>query len=353
MDLKPFPAAVGRLTLASAPEGVDAFAVVRLARERGRVLHVARDDARMATLARSIGFVDPALPVVLFPAWDCLPYDRVSPNGEIVSRRVETLAALADLPDAAAPGVVLTTVNAILQRVPPRSFFEGASLTLKVGQDMPLGDLLSMFARSGYGRTDTVREPGEYAVRGGIVDVFPTGMEEPVRLDFFGDELEAVRRFDAMTQRSTGALDRVVFRPVGEALLDEAAVQRFRSGYRAHFGAEVSSDPVYEAVSAGQRYAGMEHWLPLFHDGMATLPDYLGEVAVTLDHQVDEVATARFDQIAEYHDARRQMTRSGGAEAGGIYRPLPADALYLSPDEWSAMLADRPVGVMTPFAAPP
>src|SRR3546814_4045093 len=152
-----------------------------------------------------------------------------------------------------------------------------------------------------------------------------------------------------MTQRATGALDRVVFRPVGEALLDEAAVQRFRSGYRAHFGAEVSSDPVYEAVSAGQRYAGMEHWLPLFHDGMATLPDYLGEVAVTLDHQVDEVATARFDQIAEYHDARRQMTRSGGAEAGGIYRQLPADALYLSPDEWSAMLADRPVGEMPPF----
>src|SRR3546814_19443894 len=133
MDLKPFPAAVGRLTLASAPEGVDAFAVVRLARERGRVLHVARDDARMATLPRSIGFVDPALPVVLFPAWDCLPYDRVSPNGAIVSRRVETLAALADLPDAAAPGVVLATVNASLHRIGRKRVVSGTDASVRVG----------------------------------------------------------------------------------------------------------------------------------------------------------------------------------------------------------------------------
>ncbi|GHD47816.1 transcription-repair-coupling factor [Thalassobaculum fulvum] len=353
MDLSSFPAAVGRVTIASAPEGLDAVALVRLARDRGRVLHVARDDARLAALARTIGFVDPALAVLSFPAWDCLPYDRVSPNGEILSRRVETLAELSAMEAGDGPLVVLTTVNAVLQRVPPRRYFEGASLTLKVGQEMPLDDLLAVFTRSGYGRTDTVREPGEYAVRGGIVDVFPTGMDEPVRLDFFGDELEAARPFDAMTQRTSGKLDRVVFRPVGETLLDDQSIHRFRTGYRALFGAEVASDPVYEAVSAGHRHGGMEHWLPLFHDGMATLLDYVGEVAVTLDHQVDEVATARFEQIAEYYDARRQMLRAGGAESGGIYRPLPADALYLGPDEWTALLADRPVGALTPFAAPP
>lgn len=353
MDLSSFPAAVGRVTIASAPEGLDAFVVARLARARGRVLHVARDDTRLAALERAIGFVDPALAVLGFPAWDCLPYDRVSPNGEIVSRRVEALAGLAAMDPGNGPLVVLTTVNAVLQRVPPRRYFDGASLTLKVGEELPLDDLLAVFVRSGYGRSDTVREPGEYAVRGGIVDVFPTGMAEPVRLDFFGDELEAVRRFDAMTQRTTGSLDRVVFRPVGEALLDDEAIQRFRSGYRNQFGAEVAADPVYEAVSAGQRHGGMEHWLPLFHDGMETLLDYLGEPAVTLDHQVEEAAVARFEQIAEYHDARRQMMRSGGAEAGGIYRPLPIDALYLSAEEWGALLADRPVGALTPFAAPP
>ncbi len=353
IDLTSFPAAVGRVTLASAPEGLDAFAIAGLARDRGRVLHVARDDARLAVLARAIAFVDPALPILSIPAWDCLPYDRVSPNVEIISRRVDALAELAGMAPDRGPLVVLTTVNAVLQRLAPRRFFDGASLTLAVGEQMPLGRLLAMFTRSGYGRTDTVREPGEYAVRGGIVDVFPTGMDEPVRLDFFGDELEAIRRFDAMSQRTTGSLKRVVFRPVGEILLDDESIQRFRSGYRALFGAEVATDPVYDSVSAGQRHGGMEHWLPLFHDRMETLLDYVGEAAVTLDHQVDESAVARFDQIAEYYDARRQMMRSGGAEAGGVYRPLPADALYLTAEEWTGLLADRPVGAMTPFAAPP
>ena len=206
MDLTSFPVAVGRVTLASAPEGLDAFVVARLAGERGRVLHVARDDARLAALVRAIAFVDPSLRVLTLPAWDCLPYDRVSPNGEIVSRRVETLAELASTASETTPLVVLTTVNAVLQRLPPRQFFDGASLTLKVGDDMPLESLLAMFTRSGYGRTDTVREPGEFAVRGGIIDVFPTGMDEPARLDFFGDELEAVRTFIAASTgvRQTG-----------------------------------------------------------------------------------------------------------------------------------------------------
>ena len=351
--LSGFPAAVGRVTLSAAPEGVDAEAVAALARERGLVLHVTRDDARMAALARAIAFFGPDLRVMTVPAWDCLPYDRVSPNAEIVSRRVDTLARLAVRKPGAKPTVVLTTVNAALQRVPPRNFFDGATRVLRLGQAVDLDDLVQFFTRNGYGRADTVREPGEYAVRGGIVDVFPTGMEEPVRLDFFGDELETVRRFDPMSQRTTGKRKSVAFLPVGEMLLDEATTTRFRSGYRGLFGAEVSADPVYEAASAGRRHAGMEHWLPLFHDCMDTLFDYLAEAPVTLDHQAADVVTARLEQIAEYHDARAQMLRTGGAEAGGIYRPLAPDALYLTGEEWETALADRAVGAFTPFTVPP
>ncbi|NQW10931.1 MAG: transcription-repair coupling factor [Alphaproteobacteria bacterium] len=352
MDLSSFPTAVGRVVFASAPEGLDAVAIAHLARARGTVLHVARDDARLAALTRSLAYVDPGIKRLTLPAWDCLPYDRVSPNGEIVSRRVEALTALVEGKPGAGLRVVLTTVNAILQRVPPPAYFTGASLTLRVGEEIALDDLLAFFERNGYGRSDTVREIGEYAVRGGIVDVFPVGRDEPVRLDFFGDELEAVRRFDAMSQRTSGKAKRVVLRPVGEALLDEASIQRFRSGYRARFGAEVTSDPAYEAVSAGRRHGGMEHWLPLFHERMATVFDLVEEAAVTLDHQVGEVASARLEQIKEYHQARTDMLRAGGAEAGGIYRPLPPDALYLSEEEWSTRLADRAVGAFTPFAAP-
>lgn len=347
-----FPTSVGRVAIASAPEGVDAEAIAALTRERGLLLHVARDDTRVAALARAIAFFDPGLRIMLLPAWDCLPYDRVSPNTEIVSRRIDTLARLAVRKRATKPTVVLTTVNAALQRVPPRAFFDGATLVLKLGQSIALDDLTTFFTRNGYNRSDTVREPGEYAVRGGIVDVFPTGTEEPVRLDFFGDDLEEIRRFDPMSQRTTGKRKSVAFLPVGEVLLDDATIQRFRSGYRSLFGAEVTADPVYEAVSAGRRHGGMEHWLPLYHERLDTVLDYVGDAPVTLDHQADEVAAARFEQIAEYHEARIQMLRAGGAEAGGIYRPLDPDSLYLPPLDWATLLADRAVGAFTPFALP-
>jgi len=352
MDLSSFPAVVGRVTLCSAPHGVDAMAVARLARARGRVLHVARDDSRMAEMAAALDVVDPGLRLIQIPAWDCLPYDRVSPNGEIVGQRVRMLAALSEKTRWKAPQVVLTTVNAALQRVPSTSFFKGNGLALTVGDEVKLDRLLAVFEKSGYGRSDTVREAGEYAVRGGIVDVFPTGFDDPVRLDFFGDELESIRKFDPMTQRSSGKSKRVLFRPVGEVVLDEESIQRFRQGYRAAFGAEVINDPVYEAVSAGRRHGGMEHWLPLFHAEMGTLFDHVGDGVVTLDHQAEEAAGSRLEQIREYHDARASMLRAGGAEAGGIYRPLAPDALYLGANEWSALLEELPVGALTPFAAP-
>jgi transcription-repair coupling factor (superfamily II helicase) len=350
MDISRFPRSVGRITLSSAPDGADAMAFASLVRDRGTALFVARDDARMAAFASLLEVIDPKLKVTSLPAWDCLPYDRVSPNGEVVGQRVEALSTLAE--GGKGPRAVLTTVNAILQRVPPPGFFRGAGMTLKIGSEIKLDDLLAVFGKSGYGRTDTVREAGEFAVRGGIVDVFPTGFEEPVRLDFFGDELETIRRFDPMSQRTTGKAKRVVFRPTGELLLDDDSVQRFRQAYRGHFGAEVTADPVYEAVSAGRRHGGMEHWLPLFHERMVSIFDYLEDAAITLDHQAEEAANTRFEQIAEYFDARSLMLRSGGSEAGGIYRPLPADGLYLGQAEISSLLEDRAVGAFTPFAVP-
>jgi transcription-repair coupling factor (superfamily II helicase) len=350
MDLSKFPRAVGRVTVSSAPDGVDAIALSRLTRDRGSVVYVARDDSRMVTLQAMLDVVDPELKTVLLPAWDCLPYDRVSPNGEVVGLRVRSLARL--VTKTKADRLILTTVNALLQRVPPREFFIGAGMGLQVGDQVELEELLAMFTRSGYGRTDTVREAGEYAVRGGIIDVYPTGFEEPVRLDFFGDELESIRRFDPMSQRTSGKSKKVIFRPTGELLLDDASVQRFRQGYRGLFGAEVTSDPVYDAVSAGRRHGGMEHWLPLFHERMATVFDYATDAVIALDHQAEEATTNRFEQIHEYHTARADMLKVSGSEAGGIYRPLPADALYLGEAELATLLSDRVVGAFTPFASP-
>jgi transcription-repair coupling factor (superfamily II helicase) len=339
------------VSLFGAPEGYDALAIGTLLNSgvSRRWLHVCRDDGRMARFAAALTFFHPELEALTFPAWDCLPYDRISPNGEIVSRRIDTLTRLASGAAGSAALVVLTTVNALVQRVPPRQLFDGRVLTLRPGGRIGLDRLQSFFRNNGYIRTDTVREAGEFAVRGGIVDLFPAGAAEPMRLDFFGETLETVRSFDPLSQRSTSKLDEVVLRPVGEVLLDDEAVRRFRSRYREQFGAIGTDDPLYESVSAGRRYVGMEHWLPLYYEQLETLFDYLPQAGISLDHQAEEVRSHRLEAIADSYAARRNVTPAARAGAP-IYRPLRPDQLYLDGREWQAGMQGRPVVQLSPFA---
>ena len=282
------------------------------AEHQGAVLHVARDDARMARLAEALAFFAPEFEVLRFPAWDCLPYDRVSPNPEIVSERIATLARL--LEPAERPRIVLTTVNALVQRVPPRAVFRGASLTIRAGGTLDADEFIRFLEANGYGRAGTVMEPGEYATRGGIIDVFPAGEPEPVRLDLFGDEVESIRRFDPSTQRSAKKVERLTFRPVSEISLDAESVTRFRTGWRELFGPGAAEDPLYQSVSDGRRHPGMEHWAPLFHEAMEVLTDYLPDAAASLDHQAENALDARLEMIADHYEARRsRAARRRGA----------------------------------------
>jgi transcription-repair coupling factor (superfamily II helicase) len=337
------------VALFGAPEGYDAAAVGMLAGAAPRWLHVCRDDNRMARFAAALAFFHPRLESLAFPAWDCLPYDRVSPNGEIVSRRIDALTRLAT-GRGTAPPVVLTTVNALIQRVPPRSLFAGRELVLRAGGRIELDRLQSFFGNNGYVRTDTVREAGEFAVRGGIVDLYPAGAGQPLRLDFFGDTIESIRSFDALTQRSIGTVETVALRPVSEVLLDDAAKERFRRRYREAFGATGTDDPLYEGISAGRRHPGMEHWLPFYYERLETLFDYLPGAGVSFDHQAEEAFAHRLAEVVEFYAARR----NAGAARGGapVYRPVRPDALYLDNREWQAALAGRPVVRLSPFAMP-
>src|ERR1700751_1141506 len=335
------------VTLFGAPEGYDAAAIGTLA--AGSWLHVCRDDGRMARFAAALAFFPPEIEALTFPAWDCLPYDRVSPNSEIVSQRIDTLTRLAT-GGGGTPLVVLTTVNALIQRGPPRSLFDGRVLRLRPGGRIGLDRLQSFFQNNGYIRTDTVRAPGEFAVRGGIADLYPAGAVEPRRLDFFGEVLESIRSFDPLTQRSTGKLDHAALRPVSEVLLDDAAIRRFRSRYREQFGATGTDDPLYESVSAGRRYVGMEHWLPLYYEQLETLFDHLPGAGVSLDYQAEEVRGHRLESIGEFYAARHNVTPATRAGAP-IYRPVRPDQLFLDSREWQSALRGRPVVQLSPFAA--
>ncbi|MFQ5785960.1 MAG: transcription-repair coupling factor [Alphaproteobacteria bacterium] len=340
--------------LSSAPEGFDALLLGEaVAGTPGRaLLHVASDDARMSRLAGALRFFHPDVQCLLLPAWDCLPYDRVSPNPALVGQRMETLTRLA-APESPPPAgrVVLTTVNAFLQRVPARDSLADSRRTLESGGELDLDDLIAFLEDNGYARTGTVMEPGEYAPRGGLLDVFPSAAEAPLRIDLFGDRIESVRVFDPMTQRSGAAIDGFVLGPMSELRLDADSIARFRAGYRELFGAMTAGDPLYEAASAGQRHIGMEHWLALFHERLDTVADYLPDAPVSLDPLAGEARDARLAAIADYYAARCEAT-AGGADIESIYRPVPPERLYLDAAEWDRLLAPRAVLQFTPFRAP-
>jgi transcription-repair coupling factor (superfamily II helicase) len=335
----------GLVTIGGLPDSAQGLALARLARARGPVIYVARDEVRLTQAVESLAFYAPDVAVLSLPAWDCLPYDRVSPNGEVLARRVATLAALSlRKPEGAL--ILATTINAAVQRVPPKSVMAASILKLKRGQIIAMDAIQTFLAANGYGRTGTVREAGDYAIRGGILDLFPSGAAEPVRLDFFGEQLESLRCFDGETQRSTGTLEELTLVPASEALLDPASIKRFRQGYVQTFGL-AGDDPLYEAIAAGRRHPGMEHWLPLFHERLETIFDYLPGAPVALDAQADEARNSRAELIADYFDARKNAPVSHDKTSSALsnlpYRALDPHLLYLDQAAWTTAIAGRKI----------
>jgi transcription-repair coupling factor (superfamily II helicase) len=333
--------AADRIILGGAPEGFDAHLLARELARGAPVVHVARDDKRAEAMRVALSVMAPDTVVIDLPAWDCLPYDRMSPNPAISARRMATLAALAQ---GAVPGnfVLLTTLSAAMQRVPARAVLREAAFSARVGDRTDVEALKGFLVRMGFSPVSTVAEPGDYAIRGGIIDLWPPGQRGPVRLDFFGDVLDGARRFDAETQRTVEKLGAIEFAPMSEVILDPASITRFRQNYRAEFGAGGSDDPLYEAVSAGRKHQGMEHWLPFFHDRLETVFDYLPHASVMLDDAVTPARLARWESIADQYDARREaMTARGRLDT--VYKPVEPGLLYLDDAAWEAVAGHRVV----------
>ena len=347
-DLSKILKATVPLTLSGVPGGFLPSLLADLARAAPRrAVFVAADEAQMRSVAATAPYFAPELEVVQLPAWDCLPYDRASPTLRVMAERIGALYRLQQKPKGAQ--LVLTTVNALTQRTLTPFRIRQLVAELKPGARIDRDRLGALLQANGYVRTDTVHDQGEYAVRGGIVDLFPSGEEQALRLDFFGDEIESVRTFDPADQRTTGRLDGFVLLPASEALLDDDSIKRFRTHYREKFGATATGDPLYQAVSEGRRLAGMEHWLPLFEEKLATLWDHLGDDAVVVrDAGTPAAIDSRLESVADYYENRK---RAEAAEPGS-YRALPARTLYLDEAEWRAEVAGMPAHFITPFHEP-
>ena len=351
-DLQKILHAKAPLTLSGVPAGFQPWLLADIARAAhgagaARAVFVAPDDTLMRAIADTAPYFAPEIEIVEIPAWDCLPYDRASPSLRAASARLAGLYSLQAKPKG--PQLVLTTLNALTQRTLTPFRVRQLVARLAPKERIAITRLAEMLQSNGYVRTDTVHDRGEFAIRGGIVDLFPGGEEQPLRLDFFGDEIETVRRFDPTDQRTTGSVDGFTLLPASEALLDEETIKRFRGRYRETFGATATGDPLYQAVSEGRRLAGMEHWLPLFEERLVPMTEHLDpDAVIMLDHGVAGAAESRFEAIRDYHANRVQAKSSDP----GAYRPLEPKALYLDEAEWQAVARDWPMHAMTPFHEP-
>ncbi|WP_300396162.1 transcription-repair coupling factor [Henriciella sp.] len=330
--------------VSGAPFGYDLLALQEAIEASGKLaLYVARDDKTASTALKVAQFNRPGMDVVHLPGWDILPYDRMSPSPAVASQRCAALARIAQAAGNGKPLLIVTTGSSLIQRVPPRETMRTASFSMVVGERVDEKALTDYLNINGYSRTSTVREHGDYSIRGGIIDIFPPTSPEPVRLDLFGDTLDQLKAFDAESQVSTRPLNSATLAPVSEILFSEETLSLFREKYLATIGAP-SGDTMYEAARAQIRRQGLENWLPLFYTHLETLFDYVGEDAlVGFGYLAGEASSERRSQAEDYHTARLEAATDDRPA-----RVLEPDALYMNPSELENTLNHRGVSRFQP-----
>ncbi|MBR5130265.1 MAG: transcription-repair coupling factor [Alphaproteobacteria bacterium] len=336
------------MKLCGVPTGYEVFVLERLLKKNSSLLYLVRDEARLSFLHDILSLVMPHVKVLSFPAWDTVPYDRVSMSADIEGIRIETLSWLASY-DKKTPVIVLVTTSAVMQRVPEIQFFKDSSLSLKEGDTIAFDVLKTFLSKNGYKNTSSVLETGEYAIRGGLIDLWPAGFSSPVRIDFFGDEVDTIRSFDAITQRSGSKLETLSLKPMREFSYNEHAISLFRSKYRDMFGVG-REDTLYEAVSNGRYIQGVEHFLPLFHERMVSFFDYVQDFTVISDFGLNDALQARHEQIMEYYNARCEALKDGMSNVK--YYPISPELFFWTPDEIIESLSTFNHFSLSPFTEP-
>lgn len=321
------------------------------------ILHIATNDRAMEALQQSLAFFAPETEVLIFPAWDTMPYDRASPQPMLMAARMKVLGILASPNTGKKNRIILTTANAILQKLPPRDIMRTVSFSIRRGEKLKQDALVAYLVEHGYRRAGKAMESGEFALRGGIIDIIPSGMGEGIRLDLFGDEVESLKQFDPMTQLSSTTVDKLDLLPASEVLLNEGNIARFRSGYRDLFGAVSKEDPLYEAISQNTGYSGMEHFLPLFYDSTDSLLDYCDDPLITIDSEAQAAIAERQESILDYYEARKTATstasRKNSFAGGTIYHPVLPDSFFIMKNSWENILATSNNLTFSPFSAMP
>lgn len=319
-----------KIMLSSVPESAQGYVYSEFLKrtETSNVLILAQNDDHMRQIKAELDFFSPGKQTLIFPEWDCLPYDRSSPSKSCLSERLSVFTQLAEKPDNLC---VVTTMGAITQKIPTLAQFLENSLDIKVGKEFKLERLLHYCEENGYDRVDVVQNVGEYAVRGSVFDLFPTGENQPYRLDYFGDEVESIKAFDPEDQRTLQEVSAVQLSSLTEILLTKSTVNNFREKYRELFGVAACNDPLYEAVSNKRYFMGYEHWLPLFYPKLTSFIEALNPQHIFMDVKCEESLKNFHDRVLDHFQARNESINYIGKE-DVVYRALNPVSLYLEPD---------------------
>ena len=322
------------------PSGYEAFILAKQV-QKSHVLYIASDEKKAMRIYETLTRIFPNVPVLFYPAWDTVPYDRTSPSCDIVGGQLDTLIQLQRLKKNT---IVVASVSAVSQLLVPKDTFSKSVLKLSVGDKIDFDDLKNFLIRLGYQSTDVVMQAGDFAVRGEIVDIYTPGLPMPVRLDFFDNELESIRFFNPTSQRTADILDSFEIKPVRLFELNQDNCHLFRSRYRELFDNPIQ-DVIYQSVSQMRYMDAMEHYLPLFYPKMASLFDYLPDATIFVGTTFEESVKARDAQINDYYQARMQFQSPNAP----VYHPLPPDLFFINYDSMVQLLQNRQVIRLTPF----
>lgn len=287
-----------------------ALAIANTAQQHpGPVLALVKDTDAALKLRLELDFflADTGLDCLTLPDWEILPYDSFSAHPDIVSERISTLNQITHLQQ----GVVIVPVATLLHRLPPMNYLAGNSFTLTTGQELPQSQFRQRLDQAGYLLTETVSQAGEYALRGGLIDLYPMGSHAPLRIELFDDEIESLRYFDADTQRTTALITEFNLLPAREFPLTDAAISHFRQSFTSQFDLDPKACPVYQDVSQGFAPAGIEYYIPLFFNSMSTLLDYLPATALVIKQGDIEAQAHHFwrDIEARFEDYGHDIER--------------------------------------------
>ncbi len=260
-------------------------------------IHLLSREGELKQFSDNLKFFNNELDVIVYPSWDCFPYSNISPRKEIVSKRHSALRA--SKRKSQNRKIILMSIDSILQRIVPVTESNVKSFSIDINQEVDFSRLIEWLEKIGYLRQENVYSVGEYAVRGGILDIFVPEVKYPVRLDFFGTKLEKIRTFDPSSQRSNGSVNNVKIFPVSEIILDEQSIDIFRQNYRRSIGTVKTNDRVYNSISDNVLVEGIEHWLPLFNSKLEPIFSVLSGASLSYDNDLQVMVENKWEQIVE------------------------------------------------------